>query len=186
MKGEPKRSFSKRQPEQLPEQPVSSCVQKIVTTSSPVQEELKAQDVVSTLDHVPNCDLRNARVGFELGDEIFSCVVIENDIFEVRSASMAANPDRPQNPLPELDREYVGNASRPDLARHTGCWRLPHCHRELSFPLPGKPGSGTFRSLGARPGTCLLVNDRISWARSKGNAVDPQASPHVAHGVRVA
>ena len=37
--------LSKRQPEQLLEQYVSSCVKEIVTTASLVQEEVKAQDV---------------------------------------------------------------------------------------------------------------------------------------------
>ena len=44
---------SKRQPEQLLEQYVSSCVKKIVTTASLVQEEVKAQDVVSALKKRP-------------------------------------------------------------------------------------------------------------------------------------
>ena len=89
---------------------------------------------------------------------------LKADILAWYRRDFAANPDRPQYPLPELDRECVGNASRPKLARHKSCWRriwcaasLPHCHRKLSFFLLGKPWSGIFRSLGARPGTCLLL-----------------------------
>ena len=89
---------------------------------------------------------------------------LKADILAWYRRDFAANPDRPQYPLPELDREYDGNASRPKLARHKSCWRriwcaasLPHCHRKLSFFLLGKPWSGTFRLLGARPGTCLLL-----------------------------
>ena len=37
-----KEELSKRQPEQVLEQYVSSCVKKIVTTASPVQEEVKS------------------------------------------------------------------------------------------------------------------------------------------------
>ena len=48
-----KEELSKRQPEQLLEQYVSSCVKEIVTTASSVQEEVKAQDVVSALKNVP-------------------------------------------------------------------------------------------------------------------------------------
>ena len=41
-----KEELPKRQPEQLPEQYVSYCVKRIVTSESPVQEEVKAQDVI--------------------------------------------------------------------------------------------------------------------------------------------
>ena len=44
-----KEELLKRQPEQLLEQYVSSCVKKIVTTTPEMQEEVKAQDVVSAL-----------------------------------------------------------------------------------------------------------------------------------------
>ena len=44
-----KEELLKRQPEQLLEQYVSSCVKKIMTTTPEVQEEVKAQDVVSAL-----------------------------------------------------------------------------------------------------------------------------------------
>ena len=55
-----KEELSKRQPEQVVEQYVSSCVKKIVTTASPVQEEVKAQDVVSALKHVSKGSRRNS------------------------------------------------------------------------------------------------------------------------------
>ena len=48
-----KEELSKRQPEQLLEQYVSSCVKKIVTTTSVMGEEVKAEDVVSALKNVP-------------------------------------------------------------------------------------------------------------------------------------
>ena len=53
--------LSKRQLEQLLEQYVSSCVTKIVTTASPVQEEVKAQDVVSALKNVPKGNRKNSQ-----------------------------------------------------------------------------------------------------------------------------
>ena len=49
-----KEELSKRQPEQLLEQYVSSCVKKIVTTTSVTDEEVKAEkNVVSALKNVP-------------------------------------------------------------------------------------------------------------------------------------
>ena len=48
-----KEELSKRQPEQLLEQYVSSCVKKIVKTTSVTDEEVKAEDVVSALKNVP-------------------------------------------------------------------------------------------------------------------------------------
>ena len=56
------KQLSKRQPEQLLEQYVSSCVKKIVTTASPVQEEVKAQDVVSALRNAPKDNIPNWQV----------------------------------------------------------------------------------------------------------------------------
>ena len=47
-----KEELSKHQPEQLLEQYVSSCVKKIVTTTSVTDEEVKAKDVVSALKKV--------------------------------------------------------------------------------------------------------------------------------------
>ena len=62
-KQKPKRSFSKRQPEQLLEHYVSSCVKKIVTTASPMQEEVKAQDVVSALKNAQKDNRKNSQTG---------------------------------------------------------------------------------------------------------------------------
>ena len=56
-----KEDLSKRQPEQLLEQYVSSSVKTIATTESPVQEEVKAQDVVSALKNVPKENHRNSQ-----------------------------------------------------------------------------------------------------------------------------
>ena len=50
-------------PEQLFEQYVSSCVKKIGTIESPVQEEVKAQDVVSALKNVPKDNRKNSQAG---------------------------------------------------------------------------------------------------------------------------
>ena len=58
-----KEELSKRQPEQLLEQYVSSCVKKIVTTTSLTDEEMKAQDVVSALKNVPKSNRRNLQKG---------------------------------------------------------------------------------------------------------------------------
>ena len=59
-----KEELSKSQPEQLLEQYVSSCVKKIVTTTSLTGEEVKAEDVVSALKNVP----KNYRKNFQKGD----------------------------------------------------------------------------------------------------------------------
>ena len=59
-----KEELSKSQPEQLLEQYVSSCVKKIVTTTSLTGEEVKAEDVVSALKNVP----KNNRKNFQKGD----------------------------------------------------------------------------------------------------------------------
>ena len=56
-----KEELSKLQPELLLEQYVSSCVKKMVTTASPVQEEVKAQDVVSDLKNVPKGYRKNSQ-----------------------------------------------------------------------------------------------------------------------------
>ena len=58
-----KENLSKRQPEQLLEQYVSSSVKTIATTESPVQEEVKAQDVVSALKNVPKENHKNSQAG---------------------------------------------------------------------------------------------------------------------------
>ena len=55
--------LSERQPEQLHGQHVSSSVKKIVTTASLVQEEVKAQDVVSAVKHVSKGSRRNSNAG---------------------------------------------------------------------------------------------------------------------------
>ena len=62
--GKTKEELSKRQLEQLLEQYVSSCVKKMVTTASPVQEEVKAQDVVSALKNVPKGNRKNFQAGY--------------------------------------------------------------------------------------------------------------------------
>ena len=94
---------------------------------------------------------------------------IENDIFEVHSASLAArtqifverlkadllawyrrdrvaNPDRPQNPLQKFTVDMLGTRAAPS-SLDTKAAEI--CHKALSFFLLGKPWSGTFRSLGA-------------------------------------
>ena len=58
-----KEELSKRQPEQLLEQYVSSCVKKIVTTASPTQGEVTAEDVVSALKNVPKGNRKNFQTG---------------------------------------------------------------------------------------------------------------------------
>ena len=58
-----KEVLSKRQPELLLEQYVSSYGNKIVTTASLVQEEVKAQDVLSALKHVSKVSRRNSQAG---------------------------------------------------------------------------------------------------------------------------
>ena len=62
MKQQTKEDLSKRQPEQLLELYVSSCVKKRVTTASPGQEEVKAKDAVSALKHVSKGSRRNRHV----------------------------------------------------------------------------------------------------------------------------
>ena len=58
-----KEELSKRQPEQLLEQYVSSCLKKIVTTTSLTGEEVKAEDVVSALKNVPKSNRKNFQKG---------------------------------------------------------------------------------------------------------------------------
>ena len=58
-----KEELSKRQPEQLLEQYVSSCVKQIVTTSSPTQGKVKAEGVVSALKNVPKGNRKNFQTG---------------------------------------------------------------------------------------------------------------------------
>ena len=59
----PKMELSKRQPVQLLAQYVPSCVKKIATTASPVQEEVKTQDVVSALKKAPKDNRKNSVTG---------------------------------------------------------------------------------------------------------------------------
>ena len=88
-----------------------------------------------------------------------------------------ANPDRPQYPLqnfivrePPRARSAERKLRQERLFITRRIWRaasLTSCHRELSFFLLGEPWSGTFRSLGARQGTCLSANNKISWMRTR-------------------
>ena len=58
-----KEELSKRQPEQLLVQYVSSCVKKTVTTTSVTGEEVKAEDVVSALKNVTKNNRKNLHKG---------------------------------------------------------------------------------------------------------------------------
>ena len=57
--------LSERQPEQLLEQYFSSCVKKIVTTTSMTGEEVKAEDLVSAFKTSPRVIARISRRGIQ-------------------------------------------------------------------------------------------------------------------------
>ena len=156
---------------------------------------------------------------------------IGNDIFEVRSSSLAArtqmsvgrliadllacyrldrgaNTDRPQYPLQNFTVGMLGTRAAPSSlgteAAQTGTLvyyamdlvrrftdQLP---QGIELLPPGHASERYFRSLEARPGTCLSANNNVSWMRSRGTVVllavcalprIPKAPSHVAHGVQV-
>ena len=102
---------------------------------------------------------------------------LEADLLAWCRRDRVANPDRPQYPLQNFTVREPPRArsaqrklrqERLFITRRIWCAAsLTSCHRELSFFLLGEPWSGTFRSLGARQGTCLSANNKISWMRTR-------------------